>query len=199
MSNLNDLPHRLRAAVVKEFEGERIVWLGRPGAGRAFLATLPIWFFAIPWTAFSVAWTGFALFGGLLSGKPPSSTAQSMMSVVFPLFGVPFVLIGFGMMAMPFMAWRNARKTVHVLGDRRFATMMVGRTLIVKSFMTSAITNTVRTERRNGSGTLKVVFGSRRDSDGDKVEEAEVLYGIRDVRKAERLVRSRIDDHRHAA
>lgn len=199
MSNLNDLPHRLRAAVVKEFEGERIVWTGRPGAGRAFLATLPIWLFAIPWTVFSVGWTGFALFAGLLSGKPPPSTAQSMMAVVFPLFGLPFVLIGIYMLAMPLRAWLGARNTVHVLGDRRFATVTVGRKLKVKSFMTSAITHTERTERRDGSGTLKVVFGNKRDSEGDKVEEAEVLYGIRDVRKAERLVRARIDDDRHAA
>jgi hypothetical protein len=100
---------------------------------------------------------------------------------------------------MPFIAWRVARNTVHVLGDRRFVTLTNGRKLKVKSFITAAITRTERTERRNGSGTLKVVFGSRRDSDGDKVDDEEVLYGIRDVRKAERLVRSRIDDHRHAA
>ncbi len=198
MSNPNDLPRHLRAAVVKEFEGERIVWAGRPGAGRTFLISTSIWLFAIPWTAFSLGWEWMAL-SGWLYGKPSPSNTHSLMGVIFPLFGIPFVVVGFGMMVMPFIAWRSALKTVHVLGERRLVTMTVGRTTKVKTFAASAITRTERTERRNGSGTLKIVLGSRRDSDGDKVDDVEVLYGIADVRKVERLVRSRIDDDRRAA
>ncbi len=34
-------------------------------------------------------------------------------------------------------------------------------------------------ERRDGSGTLKLIFGEGRDSDGDKVERSETLATFR--------------------
>lgn len=198
MPCLNDFPRHLRAAVVKEFEGERIVWVGRPGVARAFIASPPIPLFGIPWTAFSLGWEWMAL-SGWLSGKPSLSTTHTLMGVIFPLFGIPFVLVGLGMMAMPFITWRWARKTVHVLGERRMVTMTVGRRMKVKTFAASAITRTERTERRNGSGTLKIVLGSRRDSDGDKIDDVEVFTGIADVRKVERLISARLENDRRAA
>jgi hypothetical protein len=198
MSTVTDLPRRMRDAVTKEFQGERILWAGRPSASRSFLVSLPIWLFAIPWTAFSLGWEWMAL-GGWLSGKPPPSGIQLIFGIVFPLFGLPFVLVGLGMMATPFLAWRWARRTVHVIGDNRLVTMTVGRSLKVKTYQTASITRLERTERRNGSGTLKVIMGTHRDSDGDKTETTEVFYGIDEVAKVERLIGARLDHMRRAA
>jgi hypothetical protein len=198
MSTVNDLPRWMRDAVTKEFQGEAILWAGRPSASRTFLVSLLIWPFAIPWTAFSLGWMWMAL-GGWLSGKPSPSTTHTIMGVVFPLFGLPFVLVGLGMMAAPFLAWRWARKTVHVIGDKRIVSLTVGRKLKVKTYPIGTVVRTERTESRNGSGTLKVVTGVKRDSDGDKVETTEVFYGIPDVRKVERLLMAQIDGDRRAA
>lgn len=197
MSTVSELPQRMRDAVTRELQGERIIWAGRPSATRSFLASLPIWLFAIPWTAFSLGWEWVAL-GGWLSGKPSPSDTHTIMGIVFPLFGVPFVVVGLGMMAMPFMAWRWARRTVHVIGDTRLVTITVGRTLKVKTYQTASITRLERTERRNGSGTLKVILGTHRDSDGDKTETIEVFYGIDEVAKVERLIGARLDRIRQA-
>ncbi|MDX2158121.1 MAG: hypothetical protein SFW09_16595 [Hyphomicrobiaceae bacterium] len=198
MSTPTSLPRRLRDALAKELPGEPILWTGRPSALRAFLASLPIWLFAIPWTAFSLGWEYMAL-GGWLSGKPPPSPTHSIMGIVFPLFGLPFVLIGIGMMLAPFAAWSRARRTVHAVSNHRFLTITVGRRLTVKSHATSSIVRTERIERRDGTGTLKVVTGIRRDSDGDRVEDTEVLIGIPEVRKVDRLIASRIENVRRAA
>ncbi len=198
MSTVTDLPRQMRDAVTQEFQGERILWAGRPSATRSFLVSLPIWLFAIPWTAFSLGWEWMAL-GGWLSGKPSPSTTHSIMGVVFPLFGVPFVLVGLGMMATPFLAWRWARRTVHIIGDKRIVTMTVGRSLKVKTHPTASITRLERIERRGGSGTLKVIMGTHRDSDGDKTETTEVFYGIPEVRKVERLLMAHVDGDRRAA
>ena len=198
MSTVNDLPRRLRDAVTKEFQGEAILWAGRPSAMRTFLVSTLIWLFAIPWTAFALGWEWMAL-GGWLSGKPPPSGSHLIFGIVFPLFGLPFVLVGLGMMATPFLAWRWARRTVHVIGDKRLVTMTVGRKLKVKTYPTASITRLERTERRNGSGTLKVIMGTHRDSDGDKTETTEVFYGIDDVAKVERLIGARLDRGRRAA
>lgn len=199
MSTVAELPRRQREAVIKEFQGEAIRWVGRPSAWRSFLVASLIWLFAVPWTAFSLGWEWMAL-GGWLSGKPSPSSAHTVFGIVFPLFGVPFVLVGLGMMATPFLAWIWARRTVHVVGDRRFATMTVSRRkLKVKSYPIGNIVRTERSEKRDGTGTLKVITGMRRDSDGDKVEDTEVLYGIRDVAKVERLIAARADADRRAA
>jgi len=198
MSTVSELPRRIRDAVTRELQGERILWTGQPSATRSFLASLPIWLFAIPWTAFSLGWEWMAL-GGWLSGKPSPSTTHTIMGVVFPLFGVPFVLVGLGMMATPFLAWRWARRTVHVVGEKRIVTMTVGRSLKVKTYPTASITRLERIERRGGSGTLKVIMGTHRDSDGDKTETTEVFYGIPEVRKVERLLMAYMDGDRRAA
>ena len=104
MSTVADLPRRMRDAVTREFQGEAIRWVGRPSARRVFTRSLAIWLFAIPWTAFSIGWEWAAL-GGWLSGKPSPSSAHTLFGIVFPLFGLPFVLVGLGMMATPFLAW----------------------------------------------------------------------------------------------
>ena len=198
MSTMAHLPRRMRDAVTKEFQGERILWAGRPSATRSLLVSLPIWLFAIPWTAFALGWEWMAL-GGWLSGKPSPSTTHTIMGVVFPLFGVPFVLVGLGMMATPFWAWQWARRTVHVIGDKRLVSLTVGRRLKVKTYPVGNVVRTERTEWRDGAGTLKVVTGVSRDSDGDKVETTEVFYGIPEVGKVERLLLARVDGDRRAA
>ena len=77
MSTVNDLPRRLRDAVTKEFQGEPILWAGRPSAMRTFLVSTLIWLFAIPWTAFALGWEWMAL-GGWLSGKPPKDGIETV-------------------------------------------------------------------------------------------------------------------------
>ena len=134
---------------------------------------------------------------GWFSGKPPPSGMLMIFGIVFPLFGLPFVAVGLGMMAAPIWAWWSARHTVHVVGEHRIATITAGRRLKVKIWPTSAIQRTERTQRRDGSGTLKIVLGRRKDSDGDIVEETETLYGIADVADVERRIRDAHERRSH--
>jgi len=198
MSTVNDLPRWMRDAVTREFPGERILWAGRPSATRTFLVSLLIWLFAIPWTAFSLGWAWMAL-GGWLSGKPPKNGFETIFGFVFPLFGLPFVLIGLGLMALPFFAWLSARRTAHVISDKRLVTLRIGRKLKVKSYVLVAIARTERTEWRDGSGTLKVVAGYFRDSEDCTKEQIEMLYGIPEVRKVERLILAQVGRDQRAA
>lgn len=189
MSAVIGLPRQMRDAVIKEFQGERILWTGQPNVRRSFFTSLLIWLFAIPWTAFSVGWEWVAL-GAFLEGSEPRTTMDSVFRIVFPLFGAPFVLVGFGMLAAPFYAGWRALRTIYIVGEKRISTMTLGRSLSVTSYPMDRITRVERIERRDGSGTLKLVMGSHRDSDGDRVETTETLIGIPDVHKVERLVLS---------
>jgi hypothetical protein len=198
MSTTATLPRHLRDAVTRELAGEAILWVGRPSPFRAFLSTLPIWLFAIPWTVFCVGWE-YAALAGWLSGSPAPSGTHGAMAAVFALFGIPFVLVGLGMMAAPLIAWSRARRMVYAVSPRRLVSLTVGRSLAVKSIPLASVVRTERVERRNGHGTLKVVVGTHRDSDGDRVDDKEILWSIPEVRKVEQLVTARAGSASRAA
>jgi hypothetical protein len=187
------LPDDLAAALKRETHGEVVRWHGRPNPTRSFLMTTPIWLFAVPWTAFS----GFMMFGiagALVFAKVPASAVGKIdafvpsMGWIGVVFLVPFVMIGLGMMGLPFWVWRVSRTTVYAITDRRLLTIVAGPTTKVTSTDLSQIQSTERTERRDGSGTLKLITGRGRDSDGDTFEKTHTLFAIPDVKTVDTLV-----------
>lgn len=183
------LPPWLEAAVQRETAGEAVRWTGRPGALKAFAWTSLIWIFGIPWLAFSVFWEATVVGSLLMSkGAPPPGSMGQTMGWVMALFGLPFVLVGLGMLLAPFGALRAARRTVHVVTSKRLMTIVEGRIKKVKSIWPGQIRAIERTERPDGSGNLRVIVGYEKDSDGDTVTKAEDLVAIADVRQAEGLL-----------
>jgi hypothetical protein len=90
--------------------GEQLLWSGRPD-DHGWIR--PQDTFLVP---FSIMWGGFAIFweAGVLS----SSSARS--SVIFPLWGVLFVLIGLYLMVGRFFARRwIRRRTIYAVTDQR--------------------------------------------------------------------------------
>lgn len=142
--------------------GERLIWQGK-ALGRLSPASFGIWLFAIPWTAFALFWTGMAGLFTVLSGDG----AGNGFDWVFPLFGLPFVLVGFGMLAAPFLGLRKARKTMFAITDQRVIRIHAGRQLSVQSLPLAEIGAIERTEARDGSGLLKIALAqSARGSSG---------------------------------
>lgn len=141
-----DLDWIARAELAPE---ETVEYAAQPNAGRAVLRSFGVWAFAIPWTAFSLFWT-FAAAGGL-SGDWPSGIGWA-----FPLFGLPFVVIGLMMLASPLFAWRKARRSLCVVTDRRAILFEATgfRDIGVRSFTPEALRDVRRTERPDGSGDL---------------------------------------------
>ena len=194
-----DLPDDLRRAVTAEFAGEPLRWTGRPSARSAFRGSAAIWLFALPWTAFALFWEILAL-GGFIGLGGPKNQQWSWFGAFFLLFGLPFVAVGLGMMAAPFWLARRAGRTAWVITSRRIACLTLGRRgVTVRSIAPRDLFAVERTEKADGSGTLKLIFGEGRDSDGDRVERSQTLQGIPDVRRVEDLVRRMMDEQRPAA
>jgi hypothetical protein len=83
----NQIPYELRERVDRELEsGEQIQWLQRP-VPRYFTPAAGF-LFGIHWTAFAIFWTTGAAWGTSKAGGAGFFRA-------FPLFGVPFILIGY--------------------------------------------------------------------------------------------------------
>lgn len=87
---------------------EKLLWLGQPEAGRE--ASVKMWFFipfAIVWTLFSLLWTGLAAYAAKENKSPGAA--------FLVLFGLPFVLLGFGMLSTPYFSQQQELNTVYIL------------------------------------------------------------------------------------
>ena len=191
------LPEQLKAFASREFAGEQLIWAEKPDVRIAFYMSFAIWLFAIPWTAFALFWESMVagpvvldLLGYEVGGmKPQGNVGQGMMWVM-SLFGLPFILIGFGMLLAPFYALRKGRRTLYVLTNRRLSVLEGKRMIKITNLAPREIVGLSRKEGPDGRGTLIISQGFARDSDGDRVEKTVELGVINDVRRVEGLVRA---------
>ncbi len=134
--------------------GERLLWSGQPRTGIRFRAAD---FALIP---FSIFWCGFAIFWECMALRIPrgGSGPAALASYVFPLFGLPFVLIGLYLLVGRFFfdAWKRGRTFYGVTDERILIVSGVfSRTTTSKDLGT--LGETTLKERPDGSGTL--LFG----------------------------------------
>jgi hypothetical protein len=184
MGDFDDpLPPELEDRVNAEVEpGEKVAWIGRPRWSRYILSTLPIVLFAIPWTAFAVFWVVMA------SGAGKAGGGWSL----FPLFGVPFVLIGFSMLSSPFWAARRSGRVAYAVTDRRVILLepVLFGGLRVISVSGDELGSMERVERADGSGDI--IFGQAFrmiQGQGNAVPNVRRLQAIPHVREVESLIR----------
>jgi hypothetical protein len=168
---------RLRAALERELRAdEAVLWhgwqLGRIEA-RMFLTYI----FAIPWTAFSVMWTGLAAAAIAGSGED----GPGWIGWAFPLFGLPFVAIGLGMLAGPFVPWFQQGRVLYVVTGERVLKLSLGRALEVTAVPADRIGLATRSEQRDGTGSLTLAIKIGRDSDGDRQTEHFAIGAVADV------------------
>lgn len=183
MLNEYQIPPQLRTKVERELvSGERIEWIGMPLPKFFTPAATGAFLFGIPWTAFALFWTGGAAVG-------TSKAGDIGLFRMFPLFGVPFILIGFGLLASPLWAYRKALGSVYVITNRRAITFEGGRTTVIRSYPPERLQEVYRTEKKDGSGDVIITCRTWRDSDGDRRSEELGFFRVRDPKAVEALLR----------
>jgi hypothetical protein len=176
------IPRMLRDKVDQELEpGETIQWMDMPVPRYFTPSSTAAFLFAIPWTAFAVFW----MFGASGFKIPDFSNGFSF----FPLFGLPFVLVGLGMLCSPFMVYRKSFRTVYILTNKRAITIDGGWSTTIRSYSPSQLQWVYRKERSNGSGDVIMARRAWRDSDGDRQTEDVGFIGIRNPKEVEQLVK----------
>jgi hypothetical protein len=93
-----EMEERVRAELDKN---EQLLWVGQPRpdlmARKGIIGVI----IGIPFTAFAIFWVSSAAeIGGGFNGMG-----------CFPLFGIPFIIIGLGLMSAPFWLYRQAKST----------------------------------------------------------------------------------------
>jgi len=133
---------------------ERLLWWGQPEQG---IRMRGYDFFLIPfsifWAGFACVWEGVAIFG------VAQSTAPLVFRILFPLFGLLFVLVGLYLLIGRFFhdAYVRGRTIYAVTNDR--AIIISGTfSLETKSLQLKTLADVTLTEKANGSGTI--AFGT---------------------------------------
>jgi hypothetical protein len=192
MSSFDDfLPAELSARVDGELaKGERVIWTGQPIAWRFVWPSLFIVLFGIPWTAFAIFWMAIA--GGISGHVPEQAPDFFSLFRFFPLFGIPFVLIGLAMLSAPYWALRKARRTVYAITDRRVLLIEGGLlgSVRVRSIEPERLNDVTRTQYADGSGNLILQRQYQGNAQNRGAQFLNIgFYAIPDVKHVEDLVR----------
>jgi hypothetical protein len=148
--------------------------------------------FGAVFTAFAVLWMAFPLGMGLFAAGAGGEGGLfvGMPCMCFSLFGVPFVLVGLGLLTSPIWQRRLARKCCYVLTDRRaiaWEPRLFGG-MTIRNYTRAGLGQITRIENRDGSGSLVFQEYTVRDSDSSTTHRNGFMH-IDDVRQVEQLVR----------
>lgn len=160
-------------------DGESVVWFGQPNPIRLALTALPVFIFGIPWTAFALFW----MYGASGFKFPPDFSGDGFS--YFPLFGIPFVLIGIAMLSSPLFTYTKAFRTVYIVTNKSIRILTTGRTKKVETFTANDIGKIERKEKPDGSGNLIFKYDVSYDSDQKRRVKPVGFYGISNVRSVE--------------
>jgi hypothetical protein len=182
-----DLPPELDARVRAELQrDEQLLWVGQPLPGRFARSGCFLALFGVPFTAFALFWMGVASIGVFAGGG---------LFACFPLFGLPFLAVGLGMLTSPYWLRQKAKRTCYALTGRRAIVWNAGwwGSVEIRSYEPSQLTRIRRVEYPDGSGDLVfeelITLGT--DSDGHRTSNTR-RYGfmaIQRVHEVEELLR----------
>ncbi|MDX2036365.1 MAG: hypothetical protein SFX72_06915 [Isosphaeraceae bacterium] len=169
-------------------KNEKILWRGKPDPSRGWWMTTPLLLFGIPWTLFTFFWEYMAISAAFEPNTP------APVRIIFPLFGLPFVLIGLGMLSSPWWAARKLRRTDYAITDQRAIIIEPaawGSGYSVTSLRPDDINSVTKVVRGGGSGDLWLstpeVYRGRR---GSTSVSRKGFVGIPAVGEVERILRS---------
>lgn len=211
---LEDLPEPLRDRVTAELEpGERIFWLDqpKPRGGFSWLMWTPS-LFAIPWTGFTLFWIAGAI--GVFDKGWGVVGQLDIQRLLFGMFGIPFLLVGLGLLFSP--VWtrgrqrKSARNTVYLISDRRalilnggymgegLLGLIAGVTIpgvgkgafMVASYPPEKLRNIQRLQRDDGSGDI--AFGEAfmvTEANQEKTVTRDGFFSVPEAREVEKMLR----------
>lgn len=164
----------LFAVVKPELRRGGIVdWVERPQAGARAGSKLSVALFGVAFSGFAVFWTH----GAAQSGD-----------AIFPLFGVPFLLVGAGMLLAPLWTYIEAKSwLIYAITNQRVLIVLTYPRRKVESFEPGDITRPERTAKPDGTGNIFFGEDIRRGRHGPyRVKRG--FYGVPEVRRVEEAI-----------
>lgn len=142
--------------------------------------------------AFGIAWLTICLPMAAALWAPEKAAGISTLGSL--AFALVFLFAGVAMVLAPLSVYFTEQRSAYAFTDQRM--VKVTRKLArvkVRSVWIRDIVALERSERSDGSGTLKLGLGTRRDAEGALVEDADFLREIKNVRDVEAIIRAQKD------
>jgi Bacterial PH domain len=167
--------------------GESLYWTGTADPGRAALSALPAAIFGIPFAGFALFWMSTA-FHATSAMHKSSNNAFTKSFTVFPLFGLPFLLVGLGIVLAPLWAYLNGRRTVYAVTNQRVMVVTGGNSRSVKSYTPADILGVEHRERPDGSGDIVILTNAITRTNNMTSQVKVVLSGVPNVKQVAQQV-----------
>src|SRR5579859_7422196 len=168
--------------------GESLQWTGTGDPRRATLTALPASIFGLPFTCFAVFWMMTAYRGTHAVSRSASANPVAGAFSFFPLFGLPFLLIGLGIVFTPLLVYFKGLKTVYAITDKRVLVIIGGRTRTVRSCTPADIVSVDHRERDGGTGDVIIRTNSIMQTRNSLSQMTIGLLGVSNVKEVARLV-----------
>jgi hypothetical protein len=136
---------------------EKLLWAGQPRQGIVFRAAdifmIP---FSLMWGGFAIAWEVMAIYMLTAAGEEEEG-APLAFTIIFPLFGVPFVLAGLYFIFGRFIVDAKRRaKTFYGLTNQRIIVVSGLRTRKLKSLNLKTLSEVSLSEKPDRSGSITI-------------------------------------------
>lgn len=166
--------------------GENLLWTGAPDPRRAAITSLPAALFGIPFAGFALFWMNTAYRGTQHLARAHNSFTSGF--AVFPLFGIPFLLIGAGIVLAPVWVYLKGRNGVYAVTNRRVMIITGKATRAVQSITASDIVEVNHRERPDGSGDVMIRTNAVTRTNNMTSQVTVGLFGVPNVKHVAELV-----------
>jgi Bacterial PH domain len=166
--------------------GESIYWTGIADPARAAISAIPASLFGIPFAGFALFWVTQAY--RATSHMSHSSNSLAKGFGFFPLFGVPFLLIGLGVILSPLWAYLRGSSTVYAVTNQRVMIITGNSSRTVKSLTPADIIGVDYRERPDGSGDIAIQTNAIVRTNNSISQMKVALVGVPNVKEVARQV-----------
>jgi hypothetical protein len=192
--NVSDAQQRAQSELQP---GESLYWTGTADPRRAAFAALPASLFGIPFAGFALFWINGAYRGTQHLAKSGDSFTHAFS--FFPLFGVPFLLIGLGVILAPLWVYLKGLSTVYAVTNQRVMIITGGSSRSVKSCTPTDIVSVEHRERPDGSGDVLIRTTAQTTTKNSVSQVTLGLFGVSNVKEVARQVMNLHTQQRPAA
>lgn len=161
--------------------GESLYWTGVADPRRAALTALPAALFGIPFAGFALFWMSMA-YRGTHTMSHSSSNAFTRGFSIFPMFGLPFLLIGLAVVLAPLWAYLKGRSTVYAVTNQRVMVISGGNNRSVKSYTPADIVSVEHCERPDGCGDVLIRTNAVTRTNNSVSQVTVGLFGVSRVK-----------------
>lgn len=162
---------------------EKLVWSGKPDPKFFLISNIAPFLFGIPFFSFAMFWTIMAF---SLTSKA-EGTPQAV-KILFPLFGIPFILVGGAFLLSPLWGYKRGKNTWYGITDKRLIILTGNRKIKVKSYYKNDISGYSKSVNQRGKGSIYFTRESYPAKGGRTSFRKIGFLGIENVKYVEGLI-----------